>query len=123
MRSGNSDTSLELQRKSLSMNVLHACGVETFSRSASDKLHDQVIDAVRTFESVESMRAARYDDVKTVHQSLCRPLTIRRWRYRIPLTSQNQNRHIRFNRLRVITLDLRAWPERTGFTLLAQTIV
>ena len=42
----------------------------------------------------ESVRSVRHDDVKTVLQSLCDRVAIRRRRHRIPFASQNQNRHI-----------------------------
>src|SRR6476469_820048 len=81
--SGNSDISLKLEGKSLAVDVLNAASVEAFSGAALDEGDDQVIDAVHAFETIEAMRAARHDDVKTVRQSLCNAFTIRGWRHRI----------------------------------------
>jgi hypothetical protein len=76
------------------MDVLHAVSVEAFRRSFFDKFHDQVIDAVHAFETAESVGAVWDDDVKTVRQCLRSTFTIRGRRHRIPLTRQDQNRHI-----------------------------
>ena len=85
---------VHLSRKAFATNTLHAISIKSFARSAFDKLHDQVIDAVHAFEAVETVCAARHDDVKTIRQSLRRALTIRWRRYGIPFASQNQNRYI-----------------------------
>src|SRR6185436_2729220 len=90
--SGNSDTSLKLQLKSFAVDILHAGSVEAFGGAAFDEFDDQVVDAVHAFETVKTVCAARYDDMKTVRQSLRNAITVRWRRHWIPLACQNQNR-------------------------------
>jgi hypothetical protein len=80
-------TRVSFNRKAFAANCLYAFRIKARDRSAFDEFHDQVVDAVHAFESIESVGAVRYDDVKTVAQSLRDAFTIRWRRNRIPLTS------------------------------------
>ena len=85
----------------LSLNCLHATGIQSFSSSFCDELILQPLNAVGAFQTIKAVAAMRHDEVKASAQAPGDSGGIRWWCYRIPLSGEDQNRHARLNGLSV----------------------
>src|SRR6185503_1906478 len=101
------------------MHALHTGSVKVLRGPTHDKLRDSAIDTIRPLETAEAVSTMRHYDVKTMLQRLRYPVAVSGRSHRIPLTCQNQNRHVCAHWVDVMRFHLCAWPKRARFSLLA----
>jgi len=76
------------------MDGIDAGSVESVSHSSCHELTLNPVDTVSSFETIKAMSTMRDDDMQAVSKISRYTCTIRRRCHRIPLTRENQHRHI-----------------------------